>query len=154
MKSTAKTTISQLNDPIIHLTGSISTEEIFIEDFDSDKKNLKEKIKTEIEILLVSNAVIVNALVSVNEMENIVSPNREKRSTENFLIRFNAVCSLGVEKNYDLTKIEIFINASIKSADPRQYDYFDEKSFATLYLTFEVPKIITIVSTEQIGKIR
>ena len=151
MKSTAKTTISQLNDPIIHLTGSISTEEIFIEDLDSDKKNLKEKIKTEIEILLVSNAVIVNALVSVNEMEKIVSPNRKKRSSENFVIGFNAACSLGDEEN--LTKIEVSVIASIKTADPSLFDFFDEKSFATIHLNFETPQTIESES-DKIGKIR
>jgi len=144
LKSTEKPTVSQLNDPIIHINGSISTKEFIAADFDSDKENFEDEIKTEIKKLLVSNAMVVNALVSINEMEKIVSANRKKRSSENFVIGFNAACSLGVEEN--LTKIEVSIIASIKKADPSLYDFFDEKSFATIHLTFETP--------DKIGKIR
>ena len=157
MKSTAKTTTSQLNDPIIHINGSISTKEFIAEDFDSDEENFEDEIKREIKKLLVSNAMVTNALVSVDKMEKIVSPNRKKRSSENFVIGFNAACSL-VEEN--LTEIEVSIIASIKNADPSPYDFFDEESFATLHLTFETTKIITIESEfenelyDKIGKIR
>ena len=86
--------------------------------------------------------MVVDALVSITDLEKTVPLNRQKRSTINAIIRFTAVCSLGFGENSD---IEPSIRSSITRAEPRLYDFFDEQSFSSFNLEFEhEPKIVTI----------
>ena len=140
-RSIGKTTLlAQPNHSIIHVTGSISTKELLTEDFESE--HFHDDIKKEIQKLLESNTMVVDALVSITDLEKTVPLNRQKRSTINAIIRFTAVCSLGFGENSD---IEPSIRSSITRAEPRLYDFFDEQSFSSFNLEFEhEPKIVTI----------
>ena len=116
-------------------------------------KSLEDEIQKEIQTLLESNTMVVDALVSITDMEETVPLNRQKRSTINAFIRFTAVCSLGFDDNID---IEVSIRSSITKANPSLYMFFDEKSFSSFHLAFENPTIITIeneiINEDVIGK--
>ena len=159
LRRNAKTTICQLNHPIVHINGSISIRKIFLKDLESDKKNLENKIEKEIEKFLVSNTLVSNASVYVTDLEITKSLNRKKRSGDNILIGFVAEYPLGIEEHFDLIKTEDSLCSLKYRANSSQYDFFDKKSFDSLQLSFEVPIIKTIQSkskdeiTEMIGKI-
>ena len=76
-------------ETLVHITGSISTNEFFSNDIASKNsviyKNFKNESKRDIETLLESNRLVIDAFVSIDTVI-------QAQNSQNALIEFIAVC--------------------------------------------------------------
>ena len=132
--------------PLIHITGSILPTQIYNDDI-TDKNmsfytNFKKVTKKEIETLLESNPLIVDAFVSELDVEKPEDSKRRKRSIKEVIVDFTAVCSVRVSESFDMDDLQFYIRSSIQNANPNLFESFDEESFSSFDLFFEKPQII------------
>ena len=145
-----KTTFSP-NYPIVHITGSISSKHqfhSFASMNDENYKVFKNKIESELEMILKSSNLIVSAIVTVT---NVVETdfNRPQRSNERVMVEFVAACTVRVPEIQDMDEIKSSITSSISNFDPKLYELIDEESTSSLVASFAEPKIIKIKSPSE-----
>ena len=135
--TTPTTTTVEPKVSLVHITGSIQTNQDYTENFASTKNreyiNFKNITEFEIKSILETNSFVVNA----------VEP-RQKRSTGKALAEFISTCSYQVPKIEDMNEIESNITNTIRSVNSSQFESFDHDSFleSSFNLSFAEPKII------------
>lgn len=143
--TTTTTTTTTPHFSLLHISGSISTNRAFSDDFLSKNNenytNLKNVTEIEIKSILESNHLVENAFVSVTGIIT-ANLNRQKRSTENAVVEFISTCSVRVPELEDMDAIESTVSSTIKNADSSLYKSFDENSFSSINLSFAEPRII------------
>ena len=140
-----ETTIAQ-NYPIVHITGSISSTHTF-QNFtslnDENYITFKNKIESELEMILESNDLIVSAKVSVTDIAQ-TDFNRRQQSNKRALIEFIAICTVRVAEIKQMDEIKSSITTSISNADSKLYELIDEESTSNFKASFAKPTIIKI----------
>ena len=134
--------------PLIHITGSISPTQQYNDDI-TDKnmpfqKNFKKVAKKDIERLLESNSLVVDASLSDLNLVETEASKRRKQSIKKVIIDFTAVCTVRVSENFNMDDFQFYIRSSIQSANPNLFESLDEKSFSSFKFVFEKPQIIKI----------
>ena len=135
------------NVSLVHITGSIQTNQPYTENFSSKKSedytNFKNVTENEIESILESDSFVVNAVVSVTDIIHSFS-NRQKRSTGKAIAKFISTCSYRVPKIEDMNAIKSNITNTIKTVNSTLFQSFDDDSFleSSFELLFAEPKII------------
>ena len=126
----------------------MSTTKVYDEDMVSKSsqsyKNFKIDIEKEIQTLLESDRLVVEATVSMTDIEESVTLKRRKRSNQNVVAEFIAVCSVRVATVDDMDEIQSSITSLIQNANVNLYNLIDEESLASFKLSFEKLKIINI----------
>ena len=145
--TTPTTTTVEPKVSLVHITGSIQTNQDYTENFASTKNreyiNFKNITEFEIKSILETNSFVVNAVVSVTDIVPSLS-NRQKRSTGKALAKFISTCSYQVPKIEDMNAIESNITNTIRTVNSSQFESFDDDSFleSSFNLSFAEPKII------------
>ena len=127
----------------------MSTTELYHEDMVSKSsesyQNFKTEVEKEIQSLLESDPLVVEATVSMTDIKSVsVISRRRKRSNENVVAEFVAVSSVRVVTIDNMDEIQSSFNASIQNADVNLYNLIDEESLASFKLSLERPKVINI----------
>ena len=134
--------------PLVHITGSMSTTKVYDEGMvlksSQSYKNFKIDFETEIQTLLESDPLVVEATVSMTDIKESVTKKRRKRSNDNVVAEFVAVSSIRLATIDNMDEIQSSINSSIQNTDVNLYNLIDEESLASVKLSFEKPKIINI----------
>ena len=108
-------------------------------------QNFKTEVEKEIQSLLESDPLVVEATVSMTDIKSVsVISRRRKRSNENVVAEFVAVSSVRVVTIDNMDEIQSSFNASIQNADVNLYNLIDEESLASFKLSLERPKVINI----------
>lgn len=145
--------------PLIHITGSILPTQIYNDDITNKNMtfytNFKKVTKKEIETLLESNPLIVDAFVSDIDLEKPEASKSLKRSIKEVIVDFTAVCSVRVSEMFDMDDLQFYVRSSIQNSNPNLFESFDEKSFSSFNLVFEKPQIIKMKhqSKDEIAKL-
>ena len=142
--STAQNIVIARNHQIVHIAGSMSTSKLYNENIASKWEIVKDRTEKDIQRLLESNILVVDAEVSVTQIEQNGAFNLRKRSTQTLRIEFIAICALQVSEVFDINKVQLSISDSIATSDPDIYESFDDESFLSFNLSVENPKIIKI----------
>ena len=140
--------------PLVHINGSILTNpssQVIGLQWNPDYQNFKDELKTDIELLLESLPLVVDASVlvtnisaTVTEMKEDETLNRRKRSAEKLLIEFKAVCSVRAARNFEIGEIQFAISSSFQDVNPKLFNYFDEQSLSSISLHFQKTIVIKI----------
>ena len=147
MTTTSITTTMEQPVSLVHITGSIQTNQDYTENYASTKNreyiNFKNVTEFEIRSILELNSFVVNAVVSVTDIISSFSK-RQKRSTGKAIAEFISTCSYRVPKIEDMNAIESNITNTIRTVDSTLFESFDEDSFleSSFELSFAEPKII------------
>ena len=160
--TTTPTTATTPIYPLVHITGSMSTTELYHEDMVSKSsesyQNFKTEVEKEIQTLLESDPLVVEATVSMTDIKKSVTKKRRKRSNENIVAEFVAASSVRVVTIDNMDEIQSSITSSIQNADVNLYNLIDEESLTSFKLSFKKPTVINIETpskeeiTELIGK--
>ena len=118
-------------------------------------QNFKTDAETDIQRLLKSDRLIVEATVSITDITVSENSNRRKRSTENAVTEFIAVSSVQLATIDNMDEIQSSLSSSIQNADVNLYELIDEESLASFKLSFKIPTIIniTLPSEEEIAEL-
>ena len=149
--STSEQTTFSPNYPLVHITGSISSTHQFHNFASLNDENyiiFKNKIESELEMILESSNLIVSAKVIVtNAVETDL--NSRQRSNERVLVEFVAACTVRVPEIQDMDEIKSSITSSISNFDPKLYELIDEESTSSFEASFAKPTIIKIKSPSE-----
>ena len=121
-------------------------------------QNFKTEVEKEIQTLLESDPLVVEATVSMTNIKESETSKRRKRSSENAVAEFIAASSIRLAEIDDIDEIQSSISSSIQNVDVHLYNLIDEESLASFKLSFEKPTVINIETpskeelTELIGK--
>ena len=126
----------------------MSTTELYHEDMVSKSsesyQNFKTGVEKEIRTLLEFDPLVVKATVSMTDIKASVTSERRKRTHENVVAEFVAVCFIRLANIDNMDEIQSSLNSSIQNADVNLYDLIDEESLVSFKLSFEKPKVINI----------
>ena len=155
---------SSSNLPLLHLKGSIQIYQNYDEELESKTStkyfNFKNAIQVEIKSILESSSLIENAKVSVTNI-NTANSNR-RRNYAQAAVDFVSICSVRVSAGISsemMSEIVLTLKTDLTIVDTNSLTFFDQKSFATLKITVEEPRIIKVESlskteiSEKIGLI-
>ena len=156
--------MSRKNLPLLHLKGSIQINQNYDGELASKTSttylNFKNAIQVEMKSILESTSLIENAKVSVTNI-NTENSNR-RRNYAQAAVDFVSICSVRVFAGISsemMSEIVLTLKTDLTTVDTNSFTYFDQKSFATLKITAEEPRIIEVESlsmteiSEKIGLI-
>ena len=127
------------NSSLLYITGSVRTNQVYIDDLDSFEKNITSEIQT----LLESNPLIENIqVVTANYVEQY--SDHRKRDIQKVDVQFNALGSQQPPRIENLKLIERSFDDIFEDTDINLFELFDEESLSFINLSIVEPNVIEV----------